>query len=164
MKRLVAIAFVLFVGAGCSSDGDNAASRGGDESVANTLRRFDTLMKKAEQSTSTFFKTEPFSQHAKITFKDAYRDWGDVRFQARLAGFTATQLQENEHLRPAMTAVIAAGDAWVQYFELIEPSVEGEAPVDEAEANDMLVEAKKQGVLAKSALQKAFQQAQGSAS
>jgi hypothetical protein len=113
-------------------------------------------MKKAERSTLTFVNTEPFSQHAKITFQEAYRDWGEVRFQARLA-FTPLQLEQEDELRPAVNAVASAADAWVQYFEFIEMSVEGEAPVDTLRANEILVDAKKKGVAAKSALQEAIQ-------
>ncbi len=121
----------------------------------NSLRELDTLVKKAERSALTFVRTEPFSQHAKITFTEAYRDWGQVRFHARLA-FTPSQLAGNNQLRSAVTAVVSAGDAWVQYLEFIEPSVEGEAPVDTNRAAAMLFDAKKKAAVARSTLREAL--------
>lgn len=154
MRRILAVSFVVVVGAACSGGGNDTA----DPAVNNSLRSLDGLVTKAERSMLSFARSEPFSQQAKITFQEAYRDWGQLRFQARLA-FTPAQLQQDEQLGPAVTALVSASDAWVQYLEFIEPSVEGESPVDSDRANAMLLDAKKKGVAAKSALQEALRAA-----
>ena len=155
MRRVPAFVLVVLVGVACSSGGGNEPGNG-NGAVTNSLRTLDTLVRRAEESTLTFSRAEPFSQQAKITFSEAYRDWGQVRFQARLA-FTPAQLEQDEQLRPTLAALVSAADAWVRYLEFIEPSVEGETSVDMTRANEMLVEAKKKGVVAKSALQEALQ-------
>ena len=151
MKRLIAMGVVVLLGA-CTPGGNEPEN----SPVTNALKTLDTQVRKAERSTATFFATEPFSQHAKITFQEAYRDWGQVRFQARLA-FTPADLERDEKLRSTVTAVVSAADAWVDYLEFIESSVEGEAPVDTNRANQMLVNAKKRAAIAKSVLQGSLQ-------
>ncbi len=152
MKRVMALGFALLLGAACSPGGDEPAR----PAVTNALKSLDALVRKAERSTITFSRTEPFSQQAKITFQEAYRDWGQVRFQARLA-FTPSDLQRDERLRRAVNALVSAADAWVLYLEFIEPSVEGEAPIESTRANDLLVEAKKKGAAVRPALQEALE-------